>query len=592
MSEDFVSHASESRIIVIDDNESIHRDFKMILGRSDSEANSDLDDLESELFGANETKADAVHFTGFEIETASQGKEGYEKVKAAKEAGKPFALAFVDMRMPPGWDGLITIEHLLEVDPGIEVVICSAYSDYSWAEIDKRLGFTDQFMMIKKPFDADTVRQMATNLTRRWQVRRAGKVKEGALEQLLVERTHQIESIRLFAEKAERAKTEFLVNVNHEVRTPMTLIVGYAELLLSNDGMQLDVAERIEGLEMIRRNGEQLLELIHEFSDLTRIEGGQLHLDSVSFSPRSLTEEMRSLMNVLAEEKELPLRFEIGANLPDTINTDPHRIRQILSILVGNAIRFTSRGEVRVCVDICPDESGTPGIAFEVTDTGIGIAPSHVERLFEPFANSTNATHGKFGGTGLGVSLSRKLARLLGGDISIESRLDEGSCFRLWVPTELVLSESAASKSAAEAKCTGPIPNIDCRLLLVEDTLNIQVLIAMVLKKAGATVDLANDGVQAIAKIHAAAAIDEPYDVILMDMSMPVMDGWETTRRLRAEGYQRPIFALTAWSREEDKQRCLEAGCDAYFTKPLDRHGLIHAIKDYTTGNARKPTDE
>ncbi|MCH7869333.1 MAG: response regulator [Myxococcales bacterium] len=594
------SEAAEPRIIVIDDNEAIQADFKtildarLILESKKSITDDALNDLEEELFGAADKHGDASEddFAGFEIETASQGQEGYEKVKAAIEAGTPFSLAFVDMRMPPGWDGLITAEHLLQADPGLEIVICSAYSDYSWSEIDKRLGFTDQFMMIKKPFDTDAVRQMATNLTRRWGVRRQARVKEGELEKQVLNRTREIESIRLAAEKADSAKAEFLANVNHEVRTPMTVILGYAELLLSNDGMNLEVAERIEGLEMIRRNSEKLLELIHEFVDLTKIEGGRLFLDAVSFSPKSLAAEMHSLMKVHSEEKELPLRFDIADDLPDTIISDPHRIRQILSILVGNAIRFTSKGEVAVRVEPFDDESGRPCIAFEISDTGIGISPSHIQRLFEPFSNETAATLGRFGGTGLGVSLSRKLAQLLGGDVTVESQLDRGTRFRVWLPTRLPARDAFESTSQTKAMATGPIPTIDCRMLLVEDTRNIQVLIAMVLRKSGATVDLANDGAQAIEKVHNAAAIDEPYDVILMDMKMPVMDGFEAARRLRAEGYKGPIFAVTAWAGGEDEQRCLEAGCDAYFTKPLDRHRLIHAISACITSDPEKPSDE
>lgn len=571
------------RVIVIDDNEIIHQDFhKLLCASADEPGIQKLVDLEASLFGDEDSgDVKSAPAESFDLTDAYQGQEGYEMVLAAAQADQPFALAFVDMRMPPGWDGLVTIEHLWKADPNLEVVICSAYSDYSWSEIDQKLGFTDQLRMIKKPFDTDSIRQIAANLTRKWNKQKTASTKEGELQLLVEDRTREIEAVRLSADKANRAKSEFLENVNHEIRTPMTVILGYAELLLANEGVKLEVAEQIEGLEMIRQNGEQLLELINEFLDLTKIEGGRLQLDAITFSPRTLCEEIFSLMKIRSDEKELPFRLEVAANVPDTMHSDSHRIRQILYILIGNAIRFTKKGKVRLSVSDGGDGEHPDSVRFDVTDSGTGISPKNIEGLFQPFANTFRATHGCFGGTGLGVSLSKQLAELLGGDIRLTSELGEGTQFSVWVPKQLAI-QPQHERSRIPIDERGPLPALDCRLLWVEDVRTNQMLISMVLKKAGATVEIACNGQQAIEKIHNAAAINAPYDLILMDMQMPVLSGWEATERLRNEGYDRPIFALTARTQQADEERCIAAGCDAYFTKPLDRGRLIRAINEIT----------
>ena len=398
----------------------------------------------------------------------------------------------------------------------------------------------------------------------------------------MIERAREIVAIRRVAVTATAAKSEFFATVNHEVRTPMTVILGYAELLLANDGVKLKVEERIEGLEMICRNGEQLLELITEFLELTKIEGDQLRMDALKFSPADLAAEVQALMKIRADEKELSLRLEIADDLPASMISDCHRIRQILYVLINNAIRFTSRGEVVIEAHLSGKSEDPNGLIFDIRDSGVGISPDQLESLFEPFANSSAATHGRFGGTGLGVSLARKLARLLGGDLRVESKLGHGTCFQFCIPSEMPAHpEPSVSRTKASVE-GGPMPTLTTRLLLVEDVRTNQMLFSMVLKKAGATVDVADDGAIALEMIHSAAAIDEPYDLILMDMQMPVMDGWEVTRRLRAEGHMGPIFALTACTQTGDEERCIKAGCDTYFSKPLERNRLIRAIHNYT----------
>jgi signal transduction histidine kinase len=580
------------RIIIIDDNKAIHDDFRKVLTQSEG-ANPALNHLESDFFGGDQEGEGEGEGGGedadlYEIDSALQGQEGYEIVKAAAETNNPFALAFVDMRMPPGWDGLKTIEYLWKVDPAIQVVICSAYSDHTWDEIDERLGFSDQLLSIRKPFDAVQIRQLAGSFTRRWSNQRSLAVKEQELQLLLNDRTREIETIRLAAEKTDRAREEFLANVNREIRAPMTAILGYAEVLLSNDGVRLQVSERIEGLEMIRQNGDQLLELLNEFLDLTRIEGGRLRLDSITFSPRSLLDEAISFMRARADEKELQLSLRLPGGLPQEIRSDPHRLRQILYVLLGNAVRFTARGSIELAVHRVQDESEVDFLQFDISDTGVGMPPEQLAEIFEPFSSSLAPAVSRYSGTGLGLSLTRKLSELLGGSVNVKSTLGEGTTFSVRIPCEMPIPKTEAHRPVCS---TNLIPSLDCRLLLVEDNKSNQMLISMVLRKAGATIDIANNGQEAIDKVHSAGGVDNPYDLILMDLEMPILSGIEATRILRAEGFSRPIVALTACTSEEDRDRCLANGCDAFFTKPLDRHSLITTINELTT-DKRPEIDE
>ena len=392
------------------------------------------------------------------------------------------------------------------------------------------------------------------------------------------------------AEAAGRAKSEFLANMSHEIRTPMTAILGYAEILAEN----VSDPASIEAADIIKRNGNYLLNVIGNILDLSKIEAGNLHVEKTACSPVGIVAEVASLMRVRAEAHNLTLSTEFLGPIPETIRTDPTCLRQILINLVGNAIKFTETGAVRIVTRLHQEEGRTPLLQLDVIDTGMGMTREQIVRLFQPFTQGDMSTSRRFGGAGLGLTISRRLAEILGGTIDVQSALQSGTTFSVTIdpgpldgtPMLENPAEAALQSRSSRRRYDQNMPKLDRRVLLVEDGPDNQRLIAFLLRKAGAQVTVAENGQAAIEKIVAAAPASEdkegqrftPFDVILMDMQMPVLDGYEATRRLRALGYTGPIVALTAHAMSQDRQRCLDAGCDDYLAKPIEPRALLEMI--------------
>lgn len=394
----------------------------------------------------------------------------------------------------------------------------------------------------------------------------------------------ELERARIDAEAASRAKSEFLANMSHEIRTPMTAVLGFSDILM---GKATD-KEQLESISIIKRNGEYLIGVINDILDLSKIEAGKLEIEPLDVSIHQLVEEVASLMRVRADAKGLQLRIEFNGPIPQTIQTDPTRLRQILVNLVGNAIKFTEVGEVRLSSRIVDANSNEPQLRFDVIDSGIGIAQDKITNLFQPFSQADTSTTRNFGGTGLGLAISQRLARKLGGDVAVTSCPGKGSTFALTVSTgnlDWVNFVEGPCLVRPEPDTTDPKPlseiRIDARVLLAEDGIDNQRLISFVLKKAGAKVVVAENGEVAYKLALAEQAQGNAFDVILMDMQMPVMDGYQATRSLRDSGYTRPIIALTAHAMNDDRAKCINAGCDDYSTKPIDRKALLALIAKY-----------
>ncbi|HUT11264.1 MAG TPA: ATP-binding protein [Thermoguttaceae bacterium] len=397
------------------------------------------------------------------------------------------------------------------------------------------------------------------------------------------------------AEEASEAKSAFLANMSHEIRTPMTAILGYADELLANVGKP----ENVEAAQTIRRNGEYLLAIINDILDLSRIEAGRLELEQVAYSPARAVAEVVTMMKMRAEAKGLSLEVRFASPIPETITTDPIRLKQILTNLVGNAVKFTKTGGVRIVAHLVQAASEEPRLRFDVIDTGIGITQTEIGRLFRAFTQADVSTSRKFGGTGLGLAISKQLARIMGGDITVNSTPGKGTTFTVTVATgsldAVPLVDHATGAAIADLpppKATeSPLPSsFDCRVLLVEDGFDNRRLIALLLSKMGADVTVAENGQEALEEIAARLAPDgnrdaekEPFDLILMDMQMPVMDGYQATARLRQDGYRGPIIALTAHAMSYDRQKCLDSGCDDYVSKPIDREALFSVVARYAS---------
>ena len=383
------------------------------------------------------------------------------------------------------------------------------------------------------------------------------------------------------AEAANRAKSDFLANMSHEIRTPMTAILGFADVLQENMNASAS-PENIDAATTIKRNGEHLLRVLSDILDLSKIEAGKMEVDQKWCSPSQIIADVASLMQVRSDGKGLTLSVHHSDTLPCSVLTDPVRFRQILINLVGNAIKFTEAGEVRIAARVIAPDQNAVQLQVDVSDTGIGMATEQIERLFRPFSQVDSSATRRFGGTGLGLTISRRLAEMLGGTISVTSTPGRGSTFRLTVdagpPAEL---PQHADLPATSKPITAPPRQLNARILLAEDGPDNQRLISFLLRKVGADVTMVENGQLAIEAALACQAESKPFDVILMDMQMPVTDGYEATRQLRASGYQRPILALTAHSMKEDRQKCLDAGCDDYLSKPIDRTRLVETVARY-----------
>ncbi|MBX9652598.1 response regulator [bacterium] len=386
------------------------------------------------------------------------------------------------------------------------------------------------------------------------------------------------------AEDANRMKSEFLANMSHEIRTPMTAILGFTEILIDRSTSEQDR----ESLDIIHRNGEYLLQLINDILDLSKIEAGKMRIDPVPMSPTVIVNDVARLMSLRAAEKGLTFSVRWGNSIPRFIRSDSVRFRQILLNLIGNAIKFTERGSVELFVEYI--EKPTPLLQCRVLDTGIGMTPEQCCRLFKPFTQADASTSRRFGGTGLGLTISKRLARMLGGDIEVESELGVGSQFTFTMSAE-VLDPIAVKSTALSPSQVQPIPipisnpTITARILVAEDGVDNQRLIKRTLERAGATVTIVENGQDLLNQFQLGTndPNDAPFDLVLTDVQMPELDGLEAIRRLREAGFLGPIVAITAHARSEDRQRCIDAGSDAYVSKPINRQGLIQTIANLTS---------
>ncbi len=477
----------------------------------------------------------------------------------------------VSVQRKPGESGVDLLRRIAEHDERIGRILLTGFADFD-ATMDA-ITRGRVHACLPRPCPPAHLLAAARSVLERAQLARENGELGEALRTRNQELELALESLRQAKDASEagnRAKSQFLANMSYTLRTPLTAILGFGEQL--EEG--LDPAAATDAIRSIRSNGAQLLRLVTDLLDFAHIESGELALENARVRIDDLLAKLRAHFAPTARERGLELRLEREGAAPEEISTDAARLQQVLLHLLSNALRFTERGDVRVHVRraLCDTQDG---IEFAVSDTGIGITAEDRLRILRPFTAAGGSDRRTSGGTGLGLSLSSRLVELLGGTLAIESEVGRGSTFRVVVP----LGFAETAPRAEPAPVAPPPPSLaGTWILLAEDSPDNQRLIASFLRRAGAVVEVVANGRLALERVATAEQASEPFDLVLMDMQMPELDGCEATRALRARGCDLPIVALTAHALPADREECLSAGCNDFLTKPIERAQLLEAV--------------
>jgi signal transduction histidine kinase len=506
------------------------------------------------------------------VVSVNSGKEALRRLLSEE-----FAVILLDVNMPEldGFEtaALIRQRRRHEHTP---ILFLTAFPDDTHALRGYSLGAVDYILT---PVVPEVLRTKVSVFVDMYRLNQ--QIRRQAEEHIALAQEH---AARVAAERASRAKSEFVANLSHELRTPMNAIIGMTDLALEE---QIPPLVR-EYLSTVKSNARLLLDLLNDLLDFSKLEAGKFVLEARPFRLRQAIDDVQRNLSFRAAEKGLQFAADLDENLPDEVLGDQLRLQQVLINLLSNAIKFTEAGHVRLALktrDILPTEAL---IEFSVEDTGIGISAQDQERIFSPFMQVDASTTRRHGGTGLGLAIASDLISAMGGRLAVDSEPGRGSRFFFTLPLERSVDSAARQQRPIQPppRPKSPAPAERLRVLLVEDVPANQMLIRHVLTKRGHQVQVADNGYEAIERVSA-----EPFDCILMDVQMPEMDGFQATAAIRAmPGLERvPIVALTAHAMAGDRDRCLAAGMDAYLTKPVDVNELISVVE--SCASAAQPSE-
>lgn len=575
------------KVLIVDDNQTIHDDFHKVLCRNRrSSSIREVENLERDLFeeGSEQPDLDELRY---EVFSAFQGKQAYDMILEAKEQGHPFALAFVDVRMPPGWDGIETIRHIWKVAPYTEIVICSAYNDYTWDEIIAELGTTDSLFFLKKPFDSMTTRQLALTLTQKWNFGRRIRQQVVNLEHEVEMRNKQMTQLTKRLEDQEeqlqriegevreeklisRAKTDFLVTMNNELRLSLNSIIGMNNLLMETHLTRKQAAFSTN----IHDSSRVLKAIINEIMDFSKLISGKLDLESIPFHLPQVLREAGDWLDALGQDKNIAVTIRGEDTVPDSWIGDPGRLRQILTNFGGNGVKFAANGNVLIQVSHRILDNGKANLRFEISFQGRGPNRDERDRLMQSFIQADVFTPRQFvNAGGLGLAISKKLIELMGGRMGLT---DEGEGGVFWFEVEMGLDEKDSTKS----------PHIDrglkgLRVMLADANLAGRVAMLERALDWGMGAEGVSNGKEVIENLKAAINLAAPFELVITDFLLEDMDGFELSQLIRSElGEKAPkVVMLTDYGNRGDGAQARESGLSGYLVKPMTDKQLQRALE-------------